>query len=316
MPSAIDAVLKLRPSSVAHKLAGTRVCLLNARDVQRSRLGQPLLVCEVPALPIAAGVVRAARELRAVLGLSFPALPRGAGPRETAVFQAVVSAVTEAGFELPFFLRGGPVPLADAAAGTVAEARESVWRFVDAGFTEVALDVSCLSPAMAAAVVDEVAVSLRERELSLEIVTRSESAAEIGALRAALGASVDVLAIPEAALASEGLAEAVAPTALCVADPRDERTAGRVQRVLASICFGRIAALVVSDEAKAGIRQRALGGWRVPAAIAGAFSGCTLGEAELLRIEALAFHEALELLAGAEGSGAESIAFLAGQGGC
>lgn len=304
MSAALDSILKLRPSSVASKLAGTRVCLLNARDIQRSvaETAATVIVCEVPAAPLAAGIVRAARQARAVLGLSVPAPPAGPGPRFHAIFQSLMTAVREADFELPFFLRAGPVLVPEASESAVSAARETVFRLVDAGFTEVCFDTGQLSSEDAAAVVAEASAALREREMSVEVSAGQRDPQRIAELVAALssrGAVPDVVSVP----ATENLAQlaaAVAPATLAVHDPCATDAGMDARRLIASRRFCDIVATTLGRAA-------------IPSELVGAPQDiASLENSDLLRIEALAYHEAFELFesTGAKGSAVTSVAFL------
>ena len=318
--SALEQVLKLRPSSIAARLAGTKVCLLNPRDVHHSLPQRPVVVCECPAAPIAAGVFRAARQAASVVGLTFPSLPRAEPPRPAAVVQAILKAAVEAGYEHPWFLRAGPVAIHEATQEAVAEAREAVYRLVDAGFTEVCLDVTGLDPAEAAAAVAEAAMALRERELSIDVTTRDAQPDQLLELVASLGAQgvrVDVLSLPASALAgatdlSAHLA-ALRPAGLALVDAGDKFPATGVRRLVVSSRLTRIAMNALPPEAQKTIRSRAVEGWSVPGAIAAAVKATPPSFEVQLKMEALAYHEVLDLLerAGGEASGLASVASLA-----
>jgi hypothetical protein len=321
MSSVLEAVLKLRPSSVASRLSGTCVCLLNARDIQRSvGLGTVVVAFEVPAPALAQGIVRAARQVGAVVGLSFPALQLGESPRSHAVVQSLVAAIEEAGLTLPIFFRGGPVLLQEASEGAVAQARETVFRLIDAGFTEVSMDASGLDPAEAAAAIAEAAAPLRERELSLDITSRLAEPDAVTELVGSLGAQgvrVDVLTVPGAALAAVDdltpLEKAARPAVLSVLDPQRRLRGTGARRAVASAPFCRILASALGAEAREAVRARALQGVPVPAALAATREAAALDEEAQLRLEALSYHEALEILAdtGGQGSGTASLSFLA-----
>ncbi|MBI5543410.1 MAG: hypothetical protein HY901_05945 [Deltaproteobacteria bacterium] len=317
--SAFEKVLRLRPSSVAGRLSGSRVCLLNARDVQRS-LGSGLVVaCEAPAEPIAAGIARAARHQGAAIGLSFPALPFGEAPRAHAASQLLLAAVQESGLELPLFLRAGPIPISEATEAGVSQAREAVFRLVDGGFTEACLDVSRLGPSEAGAAVAEAGAALRERELSLEVATGTvdpHALAELAGSLGVAGVRADVMSLKGAALANVEdlgpLVRAIEPTALAVVDPLGPVRGSGVRRVVISAPFCRVAVAALPEEAKDAIRAKALEGWSIPAAIAQALKRAVLSEEARERMEALAYLEAMDVLeaAGARASGSVSLTFL------
>lgn len=286
----IDAVLRLRPTNAAHRLgSGSRVCLLSARDVQRSLAQRPgAVVCfALPSsavAPLALGVLRAARQLDAAVGIGAAAHGLGEGPRPWALFQDVAAAAAEVGLSQPLFLRGGPVVIAEASAQEVARARESVFQLVDAGFTELALDASALEGPAAAAALCDVAALAQERELGVELLAPPGDAASVGGwLRAIFdrGLRPDVLSIRAAGgVALGSLGQAAAPCALGLLDEASARAG--VTRVLLARPFQALA------------ERRRPGG-------------------DLDRLEAHAYCEAREALLawGCRGSGTAAARFLA-----
>jgi hypothetical protein len=291
----IDAVLRLRPTNAANRLGpGSKTCLLSARDIQRALASRPgPVVCfALPSdvlAPMAQGVLRAARQLDAAVGLGAEVHGLGEGPRPWAAFQDLATAAAEVGIRQPLFLRGGPVVLAGASAQEVARAGESVFQLVDAGFTEVALDASALEEGgAAAAALREVAALARERELGIDLLAPAGGAARVaGWLRelSQRGFRPDVVTAPGGGAGAEelrALEQAAAPSTLGLID---EPCAGaRAPRV---VLARRLQALVES-------RPRSVE-W----------------------LEAHAYCEASEALlaAGCEGSGTAAVRFLAERGG-
>ncbi len=230
----LDAVLRLRPTNAVNRLgSGSRVCLLSARPLQAALAPRPgALVCfSLPSgfiAPFALGVLRAARQLDAAVGVGAAAHGLGEGPRPWAVFQDVATAAAEVGLSQPLFLRGGPIALAEASPHEVAKARESVFQLVDAGFTEVALDATALDGEWAAAALGDVVATAQERELGVDLTAPSGGAEAVAAwLRAVLarGARPDVLSVGAGSANPEQLAaltQAAAPCSVELVDPRPE----------------------------------------------------------------------------------------------
>ncbi|HEY3449880.1 MAG TPA: hypothetical protein VGK67_26240 [Myxococcales bacterium] len=302
-PSPLAQVLRLRPSSVSSRLARTQVCLLNPRDLHRALPGRSLLVCECVAAPIAAGVLRAARQANAVVGLSFPELPRGERPRPGDAAREILQAAEAAGHEQPWFLRGGPVRVPEATEDAVAQAREAVYRLVDAGFTEASLDVTGLDPAEAAAAVAEGALGLRERELSVEVSTRETRPAELKELSLSFGAQgvrVDVVSLPASAFAPgtelSAQLEAVRPSLLGLVDAGDQAPTLGARRLTASIRLTKIGLNALPVAVQGTLRQKAAEGWSIPGAIAAGLKAAPPSPEACAKMEALAFREALDLL--------------------
>jgi hypothetical protein len=290
----IDAVLRLRPTNAANRLGrGSKICLLSARDIQRALASRPgPVVCfALPSdllAPLAQGVLRAARQLDAAVGLGAEVHGLGEGPRPWAAFQDLATAAAEVGIRQPLFLRGGPVVLAGASAEEVARARESVFQLVDAGFTEVALDASALEGGAAAAALCEVAALVRERELGIDLLAPAGRAAQVaGWLRelSQRGFRPDVVTARSSGAGAEDIRtieQAAAPSALGLID--EPFIGARAPRI---VLARRLKALVER-------RPRSME-W----------------------LEAHAYCEAGEALlaAGCEGSGTAAVRFLAERGG-
>jgi len=320
------AVLKLRPPNVANRIHGRqRTCVLNGRDVLRAceDVGV-VLVCELPVVaPVATGILQAARQLDSVIGLSFPVRPRGEAMRPSAFFEQVLTCAEEAGYRRPMFLRAGPVFLSEAGEGEIAAAREAAFALVDAGFTELCVDLSGLEPSEGAAAFAQIAGAALERELAVEVVGGEPSAEAMTALAAALagqGAQPDVISLPKGMAAGledfTELATAVSPARLGLCEPLPANLPGSGARVaIAAKPFHDVIERALPED----LREKIFGRMRE--------SGCALGSAlaffhreiaaleghARVRMEALAYTETVELLeqAGAVGTGARAVEFLA-----
>jgi hypothetical protein len=241
-----------------------------------------------------------------VVGVSFPDLPRGERPRPADASAEILKAAQEAGHELPWFLRGGPLRLAEATEEAGALARDAVYRLVDAGFTEACLDVTGLDPAEAAALVAEGALGLRERELSVEAATREVRPGELRELALSFGAQgvrVDVVTLPGGALQAlpdlSAHVEALRPSGLGLLDAAlgtAAPTAG-ARRLVVSARLTRLALAALPAAVEATLRQRAAEGWSVPGAIAAALRAAPPGPEACQRMAEAAFRETLDLLA-------------------
>ncbi len=313
----VQVVYRLRPTNAANRVGQRMVCVLNARDVQRSIDPTPVVVIELahPA-SLAPGVLRAARHLDAVIGLSVPAHEMGEGPRPYAVFHDLVEAAQDADYWLPLFLKAGPIPLTGTGEAQLSEARERVFQYVDAGFTEIGFDGGHLSAEDYAAAVAAVSIPARERELSLEVRCRAEAGA-VAALSRALvgqGTRADVFAVDGGGSdrwALEGIQSAAGMSVVAVPEGRE----GPARRVLCGDRFDRLLERLLPESLRQEIREhRASSGADLRSALghfhealAGLDEGCRL------KIEALAYAEALSLLNAAKvgRSAPRSIEFLA-----
>jgi hypothetical protein len=158
---------------------GSRLCLLNPRDVFRALAGTSVLIPQVSLhLPFALpGLVRAARDMDSVLSVAGAAARRALGhelqvPQPYAQFEALAAAASTS--RRPLMLVG-TLPLDATDERSVATAKEIVFRFVDAGFTGLALRPMDEPADTIARLVSDVAGPIRERELTLEVGMPSDS---------------------------------------------------------------------------------------------------------------------------------------------
>ncbi|HCF57540.1 MAG TPA: hypothetical protein DFS52_06050 [Myxococcales bacterium] len=321
---AYAAVLKLRPANVANRISGSLACILNGYDVQRAVAegAGAIVVFELPVPRVlAAGVLRAARHLEAAIGLSAPTFPRGEGARPHAWFRDVLGAAEEMGYRLPMFLRAGPVAIPEMEPAAVEEARRQVFEHVDAGFTEVALDLRELDPAEGAAVIEEIAAPARERELSVEVIAPEPTLDSLSELAGSLlvqGTHAQVICLPPGAEEESDLqemAEAAAPAVFGLSEPLASQLASAAVR---RVSVARPFQALIEAALPAGLRAE-VEAWRGET---GADLRRALGhfhrqlegldEPAQIRLEALAYHEAREVLeaARARGTGRLAAQFL------
>lgn len=171
--SVLDKVLTLRPGNAVARLgSGSKLPLLNPRELLRALDGVPVALPCVPVLAKAAlpGLLRAARSEDAVLGLAcpHPMADRGAPERFVAAVREV-TADADAEHSRPVFLQAGPIRVIQVDSEALQALQDGVFRMVDAGFSLVSLDVSRLEPSAAGEAVKAVVGPLLERELALEV---------------------------------------------------------------------------------------------------------------------------------------------------
>ncbi len=165
----IEKVLSLRPTNAAQRLGpASRLPVLNPRDVSRALRNRPLACLWVPALGALPGVLRAARELDAVVGLASPYAPLDRdGPYR--FVDALRAAAAEVSHERPVFLQAGPIRLLGADARSLEQAGEAVFRCLDAGFSLLSLDGSRLPLEEHQHACRELSLPVMERELPVEV---------------------------------------------------------------------------------------------------------------------------------------------------
>jgi hypothetical protein len=324
--SVLEKVLTLRPGNVVARLgSGSRLPLLNPRELLRALEGRPVALPCVPLLAKAAlpGLLRAARSEDAVLGLAcpHPLADRGAPER----FVAALRDVTEdpdAEHSRPVFLQAGPLRLTRTDGAALEELQEAVFRVVDAGFTLVSLDVSRLPAAEAVEAVRAVVGPVLERELALEVsLPEPGEGGLVDAARALLEGlgqgEPDVALLGGLVELASELGASVAVGEVTAADVRLLPTyvAAGARKVDCAGPFERLALGAWPAEAREQVLRKAEG------------SGLTAGELlsvleEQLppleveareRLEALSFAEATEVLAalGATGTGWRAMTWLA-----
>ncbi|XXF81016.1 hypothetical protein P2318_15010 [Myxococcaceae bacterium GXIMD 01537] len=337
----LDKVLTLRPGNAVARLGpGSRLPMLNPRELLRALEGSPAALPCVPLLSKAAlpGLLRGARSEDAVLGLAcpHPLADRGA-PERFVTAVRVATSDADAEHIRPVFLQAGPMRVARGDAEALAALQEGLFRVVDAGFSLVSLDVSRLPAAEAVEAVRAVVGPALERELALEVsapegASLAEAAGELleGLRRARV--PVAFLRVPAAAL-GEGepdvalLREVVEAAARAGARVSVSDVPGASVRLLPTYVaagarkvdctgpFERLALEAWPPEAREQVRSKA--------GAAGLAAGELLSVLEEQlppleaaareRLEALSFAEATDLLAalGAAGTGWRAMSWLA-----
>lgn len=331
-----EKVLTLRPAHVVQRLGpASRLPLLNAADLLRALPGDGAL----PMVPLVAtramaGILRAAREQSAVVGISIPVGPARGSTVKTVEWALALA--EEERHRLPFFLQGGPFVASGADARELAQLGRAVFDLVDAGCTLISLDASALLEDSAPAVVAELLRPALERELAVELVAPSDPShvrAWLDGLTAA-GVHPAFARCPSGAFVTPGGVdfEAVERWAKALASgsvaPSIELR-GRLHRRSASAWVAAgVRKLEAGDELAEGaltrlpqaMREEIVVGaqreatWRLLAAARDAIDALDAGQQE--RMEALIFGEALELFGAChvEGAAKAMIQRLSDQG--
>lgn len=184
VPAWLQTLRSLRPTHVVTALPrGSGLLLLNPRDLRRA---EPAAIArvQVPALFLVPAVLRAARDAGALVGLVKPGALQGEGPTPAQFAAAVVHASEEMGFSQPTWFASAPLPVPDGpAAGE--HLRAEIQRYLDAGFTEIALGAPEVLPPGAIEALRTGLSMLREREIPL--VLAAAHGAQALALQAELG---------------------------------------------------------------------------------------------------------------------------------
>jgi hypothetical protein len=167
----LSRALAFRPATVVARLPPrSAACPLSARDLvaAAAEAGVIVPVVQAPIAAVARAALVAAKELRAVLGLSLPS-----GVPSRPWFDAVAGAADELAAGMPLLLSADLI--VEGEGGTQIErAVRQAWRLVDDGLTHLAVDVAAVVVPERGRVAGEVAQAGFDRGLSVEIVVPSE----------------------------------------------------------------------------------------------------------------------------------------------
>lgn len=143
-----ERILRLRPANVVGRLGeDSTLPILEPRRLGRALLEKrvPLLCVPVLIPPVVAGLLRAARELDAVIGLCCPALAER--PVAAEAFIAAVKKEGEGLHRKPFFLQAGPLRLSSSSPAALDQTYALVCQLLASGFSLLSLDGSRLGVA-------------------------------------------------------------------------------------------------------------------------------------------------------------------------
>ena len=178
VPAWLQTLRSLRPTHVMSALPkGSPLLVLSPRDLRRADPA-PLPRTVAPALFAVPALLRAARDAGAVLGLVKPGALQGAGPSAPQFASAVFRTADEMGYQGPLFMSTSPIPIPGGEeAGE--RLRSEVQRYLDAGFTEIVLQLGRTLPENALPTIQMGLAAVRERELP--VMLRAERADEASA---------------------------------------------------------------------------------------------------------------------------------------
>jgi hypothetical protein len=335
--TALDQVLSLRPANVIHRLgSASRLPVLNPADLLRA-MGEGAALATLPSVATStvAGLLRAAREENAVVGVSVaPTLERNLAAR---IAEPIFQLAEEGRHRLPFFLQAGPFEVSSPDARELAQVGRAIFDHVEAGFTLISVDASLLSAEEAPAAIAELLRPALERELAVELWAPVEPEAIApwldGLLRAGVrptfarassdafgggpdGPDFQKVGAWAAALRQDRVAPSIELRGRLFRRFASAWVAAGVQKLEAGeeLAQGALSRLPepMREEISAGARQVAT--WRLLGAAREALDALEAGQQE--RMEALIFGEALELFdaCGASGDGKALVGRLAGLG--
>jgi len=151
--SAITAdakILDLRPEHIREKLGSkSKTCLLNSHDIFRVLKDEQVIVmaCNARIKHVVPGIMRAAEDLDAVVGLELAKTEGGVdggytGQTPEIFFQNVVGYAETTKFSKPFFIHGDHTTVKDTSQAALQSAEEQIKAEIKAGYTSIAIDAS------------------------------------------------------------------------------------------------------------------------------------------------------------------------------
>ncbi len=173
----VSRILAFRPASVVVRLdPRSQACPLSPRELlgPAMALGLVLPVVRAPIAAVARAALVAAKEIQSALGL---ALPPGVPPEPW--FDAVARAADEVAAGLPIFL-SAEVVVEGEGATQVERAHHQAWRLVEAGLTQLAVDVAAVEPGERGRVVGDVAQAGAEHGIGIDVVVNLKDGAKAG----------------------------------------------------------------------------------------------------------------------------------------
>jgi hypothetical protein len=197
VPPWLNTVRALRPTHAVAALAkNPDLLLLNPRDLRRAVPG-PLARSVVPLGAMLPGLLRAARDASALVGLVKPGSRQGEGPTPFVFAANVFRVAEETMLSIPFFMATSPLELsADDASGERLKAE--VQRYLDAGFTEVVVRADGREVAKAGFALRVGLEVAREREVSVVLASQSdETALPLHASMERAGVRPDMLSLEQ-----------------------------------------------------------------------------------------------------------------------
>jgi fructose-bisphosphate aldolase class II len=203
----VDAkILDLRPEYIREKLGRkSKVCLLNSHDIFRVLKDQQVIVmaCNARIKHVVPGIMRAAEELDAVVGLEL-AKTEGSvdggytGQTPEIFFQTAVGYAETIGFSKPFFIHGDHTTVKDASPEAIHSAEEQIEAELEAGYTSIAIDASFNELEDNIRITSQLAALISPHGLGLEV--------EVGEVKSA-GQEAKLTTVAEATGFIDGLAE-------------------------------------------------------------------------------------------------------------
>jgi fructose-bisphosphate aldolase class II len=143
-------ILDLRPEHIREKLGSkSKICLLNSHDIFRVLKDEKVIVmaCNTRIKHVVPGIMRAAEDLDAVVGLELAKTEGGVdggytGQTPEIFFRTAVEYAERTKFSKPFFIHGDHTTVKDTSPEAFQSAEEQIRCEIEAGYTSIAIDAS------------------------------------------------------------------------------------------------------------------------------------------------------------------------------
>jgi fructose-bisphosphate aldolase class II len=198
-------ILDFRPEHIREKLGSkSKVCLLNSHDIFRVLKDEKVIVmaCNARIKHVVPGIMRAAEELDAVVGLELAKTEGGVdggytGQTPQIFFQTVVECAETTKLSKPFFIHGDHTTVKDTSQAALQSAEEQIKAEIEAGYTSIAIDASFNQLEDNIRITSRLAALIQPLGLGLEV--------EVGEVKSA-GQEAELTTVEEATGFIDGLA--------------------------------------------------------------------------------------------------------------
>ena len=140
----------MRAQSTKEKLgAGSKICLLSSRDIFQAIRDQKMIMmaCNIRIKHVVPGIMRAAQELKAIVGFELAKTEGNidggyTGQPPAVFFDMLIDYADILGFTMPFFIHGDHITIKNTSDKELEAARALINAELEAGYTSYCIDAS------------------------------------------------------------------------------------------------------------------------------------------------------------------------------
>lgn len=145
-----EKCLAIRPQNFIKRVGeSSKICAINSRPLFEKFIGEPLIfmACNIRIRHAIPGILKAARELDAILGFELAKSEGGvdggySGQTPEIYTETILEYVEQMNFELPFYIHGDHITVKSTDKKDVESGREQIAAEIKAGYTSYAIDAS------------------------------------------------------------------------------------------------------------------------------------------------------------------------------